>query len=170
MRVLLVRHAVAEDREHFARTGRDDTERPLTALGRRRVRRAAAGLMRVLPKVDTIATSPLTRAVETAVVLAGTYGIANVRELTQLSPGRPSGELLNWLKKQSDDGAIVVVGHEPDLGRTASWLLCGIHESFLPLKKGGACLIEFDGAVEAGAAMLAWVLRPRELRRLGNRA
>lgn len=170
MRVLLVRHAIAEARERFARTGRDDTERPLTALGRRRMHRAAAGLLRVLPKVDTIATSPLIRAVETAAVLASAYGIANVQELMQLSPGRRSVELLNWLRKQLSDDVVVVVGHEPDLGRTASWLLCGMPESFLPLKKGGACLIEFDDAIEAGAAKVVWVLRPRDLRGLGNRA
>ena len=43
--LLLIRHAIADDRATFARTGRPDRERPLTAEGRRKMRSAAARLL-----------------------------------------------------------------------------------------------------------------------------
>ena len=47
-------------------------------------------------------------------------------------------------------------------------LMCaGIERSFLDLGKGGACLVELAERIEAGEAMLAWVLRPSQLRALG---
>ena len=36
MRVLLIRHAIAEDRADFAKTGQDDGLRPLARDGRRK--------------------------------------------------------------------------------------------------------------------------------------
>ena len=70
MQLLIVRHAVAEDRERFAATGRGDAERPLTRKGRREFRKVARGLREALPSLDLIASSRLARAIETAAVLA----------------------------------------------------------------------------------------------------
>src|SRR5882724_2462532 len=66
VRLLVVRHAIAEDPAVFAATGRSDAERPLTEKGRRRMRRVARGLKKLVPAIDGLATSPLVRAVETA--------------------------------------------------------------------------------------------------------
>ena len=41
MRLLVIRHAPAEDRDEFAKTGKDDSERPLTDDGKAQMRRAA---------------------------------------------------------------------------------------------------------------------------------
>ena len=49
MRLLFIRHAIAEDRDEWAKSGRPDAERPLTDRGRERMRRAARGLTRLLP-------------------------------------------------------------------------------------------------------------------------
>src|SRR5262245_49797749 len=59
MHLLVVRHAIAEDKDVFARTGRSDDLRPLTDDGRAKMRRAADGLRSVAPEVDLVATSPL---------------------------------------------------------------------------------------------------------------
>ena len=48
MRLLVVRHAIAEDREAFARSHKDDADRPLTSEGRRKMERAALGLKELL--------------------------------------------------------------------------------------------------------------------------
>src|SRR3712207_1068374 len=68
LRVLVVRHAIAEEREAFAKRSRGapDGERPLTREGRRKFEAGAKGLHALVPKLDALATSPLTRAVETA--------------------------------------------------------------------------------------------------------
>ena len=77
MRLLIVRHAIAEDRVAFAATGKDDDERPLTEEGRSRMEQGARGLRQLVPALDLVATSPLVRAVQTAEILAGAYeGVA----------------------------------------------------------------------------------------------
>ena len=49
MKLLLIRHAIAEEREDFARTGKDDRLRPLTDEGRKKMKQAARGLRKIAP-------------------------------------------------------------------------------------------------------------------------
>ena len=63
MDLLVIRHAIAEDREVFAGTGKDDSLRPLTDRGRERMQEGARGLVRLVDRLDVLATSPLTRAI-----------------------------------------------------------------------------------------------------------
>src|SRR5207244_3974272 len=87
MRLLVVRHAIAEDREAFARSHKDDSERPLTPEGRRKMERAAHGLKELVPELDVLAASPYKRAVETAEIIGGAYGALNVERVPELAPG-----------------------------------------------------------------------------------
>ncbi|MGH8609545.1 MAG: histidine phosphatase family protein [Gammaproteobacteria bacterium] len=100
MQVLVVRHAIAEQREEFARTGKDDCQRPLTDDGRRKMRRGAAGLRAVVPAIDVLATSPLLRAVQTAEILAAVYNGRNLVTVKELSPDSEFPPFLRWLPKQ----------------------------------------------------------------------
>lgn len=168
LRVLIVRHAVAEDRAAFARTGEQDGLRPLTPPGRKKMRRAARGLARVLPRLDALATSPLTRAAQTADILAPQYNGIRPHRLAALAPGKPMGTILAWLAEQPPGRTVALVGHEPGLGAFVSWALTGLRESFVPMKKGGACLLEFSEDVKAGRAALLWAIRPAELRAMGS--
>ena len=74
MNVLVIRHAIAEDRDVFARTEKDDDERPLTDEGRKKMARGAQGLHTLVPKLDLIASSPLVRAQQTAAIVAMVCG------------------------------------------------------------------------------------------------
>ena len=168
LRVLVVRHAIAEDRRVFARTGEPDSLRPLTRQGRRRMRRGVRGLARVVPRLDVIATSPLTRAVQTAEILAKHYDKAKTQRVAALAPGKPMNALLGWLAEQADGRVVALVGHEPHLGEFISWALTGLRESFVPLKKGAACLLEFPDEVKAGRAKLLWLLKPSQMRALAE--
>lgn len=168
LRVLVVRHAVAEEQAPFARTGHPDAARPLTRGGRRKMRRAARGLARLVPRLDRLATSPLARAVETADIVARACGKPKTQRLGPLAPGKPPAGVLAWLKEQRPGRTVALVGHEPDLGVFVSWALTGLRESFIPLKKGGACLLEFGGEVKPGRAVLLWLLRPSQLRAAGE--
>jgi phosphohistidine phosphatase len=47
-----------------------------------------------------------------------------------------------------------------------SWLVAGADDSFLDLKKGGACLLELDGKPGPGSATLRWLMAPKHLRAL----
>jgi phosphohistidine phosphatase len=166
MELLVVRHAIAEEREDFARTGRDDAERPLTSEGRKKMRRGAAGLRELVRSIDVLASSPLTRAWQTAEILSAAFGAILVTRVDALSGDLPPDELLPWLREQRESARVAVVGHEPHLSSLVTWLLTGDSGHVIELKKGAACLLELHGAPREGVATLLWALTPGQLRRL----
>ncbi|HXO19947.1 MAG TPA: histidine phosphatase family protein [Thermoanaerobaculia bacterium] len=167
MKLLVIRHAIAEEREDFARTGKDDRLRPLTDDGRKKMKLAARGLKHQVPEIDLLATSPLTRAAQTGAVLDTVYGGLSEVEIDELSPETAPMDFLRWLRKQKSE-TIAVVGHEPSISLILSWLLTGSERRLFSFRKGGACLIEFAGEVGAGTATLLWALTPAQLRGLAE--
>lgn len=167
MKLLLIRHAIAEEREDFARTGKDDRLRPLTDEGRKRMRQVAKGLREIVPEIDLLATSPLRRAAETGGVLDSVYGGLKVEEIENLSPETTPSDFLRWLRKQKA-GTVAAVGHEPSIGLIFSSLLTGTERRIFAFRKGGACLLEFSEGIGAGKATLLWALTPAQLRALAD--
>jgi phosphohistidine phosphatase len=169
MEILLVRHAIAEDRETFHdRTGQGDEQRPLTPEGWSKMRKAVKGLCLTQPRLELIAASPLRRAGETADLISEYYPKARRVELDCLMPGGSRLELLEWLQQQLPQVHLVLVGHEPDLGGLGGWLLSGHEGNFLQFKKGAACLLEFSDAIQPGSAVLRWALTPAQMRHFGT--
>lgn len=165
MRIVFLRHGPAGTREEWAPSGRPDSERPLTADGRRRAREAAKGLTRLLDKVDLVATSPWPRARQTAELVAAAFG-APLAESNLLLPHRSPASLSAWLSGLDEDRTAILVGHEPHLSKVVSWLMAGKGaRSAVALKKSQALLLETRKAAP-GAATLAWSVPPRVLRRL----
>jgi phosphohistidine phosphatase len=167
MKLLIVRHAIAEDREEFARTGKEDALRPITDEGRKKMKQGARGLKHQLPEIDLLATSPLTRAAQTAAVLDSVYGGLREVEIDELAPEASPVEFLSWLRQQTGE-TVAVVGHEPSISLIASWLLTGTEKRLFSFRKGGAILLEFPGEVGAGTASLIWALTPNQLRELAG--
>lgn len=146
----------------------DDRLRPLSEEGVRRTSRAARGLVELLGDRTHILTSPLVRAAATAEILSAALdGAAEVERDELLAPGAPHRAVLERLARFDPEQTIVLVGHEPDLGKLAGALLFGAPRA-IPLKKAGACAIRFDGTPKAGDGELSWFLAPRLLRRLGR--
>jgi phosphohistidine phosphatase len=167
MKLLLIRHAIAEEREDFARTGKDDDLRPLTDEGRKKMKQVARSLRKLCPDVDLLATSPLTRAAQTAAILDAVYGGLEEVEIDELSPGAAPAEFLRWLRQQKC-AVIAAVGHEPSISLILSWLLTGAERRIFSFRKGGACLLDFPGETGAGTATLLWALAPAQLRDLAD--
>ena len=168
MKLLVIRHAIAMDREEFARSGNPDDLRPLTDKGARRMERIANALTGEIDTLDRIATSPLTRAVETAEIVAGAYGLDDTEITYSLVPDAPFEDFEAWCGKDGAQGDVAIVGHEPHLGGLVTWLLTGFSESRIQLKKGGACLIEFESVPRRGAGNLHWLLAPRQLKQIAD--
>jgi phosphohistidine phosphatase len=166
VKILLIRHAEAEDRANSQGISADRARR-LTPRGRRTIRKGAKALCRMLPESSVVATSPLVRAQETAAIVARAFDVP-VAELEALAPGGSKKVLLAWLDEQPRDASAVWVGHEPDMGNLASWLVAGSARGFVEFKKSAACLIEFDGRPRAGAGRLLWLLPPGVLRKLAD--
>ncbi|HEU4719969.1 MAG TPA: phosphohistidine phosphatase SixA [Gemmatimonadaceae bacterium] len=167
--LLVIRHGVAEEREAFAATGKDDALRPLTKEGRWKMERVARGLRHVLPSLDVVATSPFTRAAQTAKIVAASYPDVAVERLDALTPEARPRTFLAWLRERAADDRVAIVGHEPHLGSLVYWFLTGdFAEGRITLRKGGACLLSFDAKPQAGKGVLISSLTPSLLRRLGE--
>jgi phosphohistidine phosphatase len=167
MQLLVIRHAIAMEREEWAKSGRPDSDRPLTDTGRRRMRKNARGLQRVSPHPDLIATSPWLRAADTALVVAETLGVEQMETIDEMLPDHHPRDLAAWLNGRGDLATVAVVGHEPHLGELVTWLLGG-KGSNVDFKKGGACLLRIDDEVDAGSGILLWHLTPSQLRGLAD--
>jgi phosphohistidine phosphatase len=167
VKILVIRHGPAGDREEWEKTGKDDSLRPLTPKGKKEVRKAAAGLVQLVPSLDFIATSPWTRAAQTAEIVNKEYGV-DVEEVEELTSDHRPEELSPWLERQRDREIVGLVGHEPHLGLLVGYLLTGKSVSFVDLKKGGAGLLDLDDPSRPGSGVLEWLLSDRELRRLGD--
>ena len=167
MRVVLLRHGPAGQRD--ASRWPNDALRPLSTQGESRTRAACAGLRKLLgDDVTLIATSPLVRSARTAKLLAEALDGVKVVTLEALEPGGSYREILRFLAEQPAGETVVLVGHEPDLGKLAGVLLFGAPAA-VPLKKAGACLIQCVGEVGPGTGRLRWLLTPKLLRARGKK-
>jgi len=167
MRLILFRHGPAGSAD--AARWPDDRERPLSTRGAERTHVAALGLGEMEREITRILTSPLRRALETGAILREALDLeAEIEVHADLSPGGSARRLLESFAECTDEAAVVLVGHEPDLGKLAGTLLFGA-PAHLPLKKAGACAIAFEGPPQAGEGQIQWFLPPRALRRLARK-
>jgi phosphohistidine phosphatase len=147
----------------------DDGDRPLSSRGEDKTVAACHGLARLAGGASRILTSPLVRAERSARLLADTLDDSvPVESLDALAPGGGYRKILDHLALVPSDETVVLVGHEPSLGKLAGMLLFGAPAA-LPLKKAGACAIRFEGPPQAGHGELVWFMPPRALRRLAGR-
>ena len=164
MRICLVRHAIAVER---GTAGYDElVQRPLTAQGRQRMEAETPGL-RELFSPQVIITSPLLRARQTADILLAAYGLPKARISEALASGDNTQLLSDLIDSEAD--AVMLVGHEPHMSATFSWLLTGDDERVTAtFKKGGAALLTCDGEPRAGRCTLEWLIQPAALRAMKN--
>lgn len=165
MTLYLLRHGIAENKA----LGKPDRDRRLTAQGRARMRRAAAGLRVLVGPLDAILTSPYPRAAETAAIAAAALPKApKPRPLEALAHETSPMEALRVLRSVVKGERVMLVGHEPELSQLASLLLTGSVDGMrLVLKKGG-CLAITIRTLSPRIAVLEWLATPRTLRRLGT--
>ena len=161
MQVLLVRHAIAVERDSAGY--QDDRARPLTPEGRARMKEAAKGLKQLFSPQE-ILTSPLLRARQTAEILQDTFGVP-VIQMDALGRGDHEGTLRQLSGPDSTRTALV--GHEPWMSELLSYMLTGDSCSVSSVFKKGACaLVSSEGRPQPGRCTLQWLLQPAALRRL----
>ena len=163
MEIYFLRHALAIQRG-IAQFPNDD--RPLTGEGIQKMKKGARGLKSLLPALDDIFSSPLVRALDTAKIAADALGFSRpILQCAEILPEAGFREFLAMIEEHAAAEAVLVVGHEPNLGKTVSALL-GAQRTMIELKKGGACLVRVEGTPAAGAGTLVWHLTPKQLRSL----
>lgn len=178
MLLYLMRHAHAVEPGEWLG---DEAARPLTAKGRKRAARAAAGLaIQAQEPPQMIVTSPYARARETAVIVGQALGVP-VEACAALAPGFALPDLEEIVSLYPEAQRLLLVGHEPDLSGLARKLIRkgdgaqrgdkrGAEESELTFKKATCALIEtphlHGGASAVGLAHacdLLWLLTWRAL-------
>jgi phosphohistidine phosphatase len=110
MDVILWRHAEAE-------AGGPDAERKLTEKGLEQARSVGQWLRKRLKNYQ-ILSSPAVRARETAAGLDERFGI-----LKQLYGSASPAEVLESVGWPDGEGTVILVGHQPQLGEVAAFLM-----------------------------------------------
>jgi phosphohistidine phosphatase len=166
MNLYFMRHGIAADRTDADATSKDQ-ERMLTPKGIKRMQKAAKGIVTLSLSFDRILTSPMERARQTAKIVAQSLQLEDrVEEIPQLNPDQSVQDLLSALLPYSSEKQILLVGHEPLLSRTISFLLAGKSGAEIRLKKGGLCCLEVDALPPKDSTVLEWALTPKQLRLL----
>lgn len=129
MDLILWRHAEAEEAD--GRT--PDSKRRLTARGEKQARKMATWLKDRLPAKTRILVSPAERTQQTAHAL----GLAFELE-PKVGIGADTADLIaatDWPEGNGSRSAVLIVGHQPTLGRLAALLLSGTEDDWA-IKKG----------------------------------
>ena len=161
MLLYLLRHGIAIPGDRPG--GPPDGDRPLTADGALRTRKAARGLRRLGVAPGRVLSSPFRRAVETARIAMQVLGTprARCRTTVTLLPDRPADAVLA-LVRRSNARNVLCVGHAPNLDLVLAAAI-GSEAPVTALRKAGAAAIE----IVRGRGRLVWLLEPKALRRLG---
>ena len=137
-----------------------DEERPLSDDGQKQAEEIAAALRRRGVKLELLLTSPLLRARQTAEALVKplTSVAAELQPCDELAPGCRRKKLAKFLLGTARN-AIGLVGHQPDLGEFAAWLI-GDKKVNLDLAKGGVAYIQCSDLPRRGGGTLIWLVTP----------
>lgn len=137
-----------------------DESRPLSDLGWQQAAKLAQAFKKRGIKLDTIVSSPLVRAQQTATQLRTVLELTEEQMVTctDLAPGgRPKkvARCMNGLEGES----LALVGHQPDLGECIGWLI-GEKEAQIHVSKAGAAYVHLEGSFSKGGGMLMWLITP----------
>jgi phosphohistidine phosphatase len=159
MDLILFRHGKAGKRNDYKG---DDFFRPLTDEGIQDLIRIAGWLGHHGPAPDVIASSPLTRASQTAGIVGKELHFDRPPEnWDELRPGTDPESVLLRMEGVPEDRTVILVGHEPDLSTLGAYILTGRKVPFFTLSKGGLALLEEVRPGQAGSGILSMLLPAR---------
>ncbi len=137
MKIYFLRHGKSVDASLW-RAG--DDARPLTPEGLDLMRLEGTRMRAMKLAPDAIVTSPLTRARQTADIVAEELGLTSkLEEDERLAHGFDRNALVAVMDDHAGAGSIMIVGHEPDFSATISALIGG---GRVQLKKGGLARVD----------------------------
>ena len=155
MILYFLRHGLAGVRKEWKG---DDARRPLTKKGIKNMWTQARTIARLDLRLDVILTSPLTRAFQTADIVARELNmVEQLEQGERLAPGFDRDNLEQVLADHPDAKNIMLVGHEPDFSLTISALTGG---GKVILKKGGLARVDIT-ATDPLQGGLVWLLPPK---------
>lgn len=160
MKIYLMRHASAVERLGGAIV--NDSQRPLTEEGRQEARSVANALKKLNARPNFIVSSPLVRTRQTADIIQEVLGIEGELKIADgLAPGGTASEVFKNLKKLPPFEEILLVGHEPDIGRISADLMLAGPEVMLPFKKAAVIRVDVQDLPPSWPGTLKWFLNPK---------
>jgi phosphohistidine phosphatase len=160
MELYFFRHGQAEDAQG---PDFDDYTRKLTDKGIERTQAAGLALIKLNVKPARIYTSPRLRARQTADILGEALDIVpEARD--EVNFGFNPQLIPTLITDIPNDGAVMFVGHEPDLSITVGALTGG---GEVEMKKGGMARVDLL-ARSPLRGVLMWLLAPRMLEVIGS--
>jgi len=157
MELYLIRHA---DAVPVGTQGiQEDAERPLSDIGHKQARDIGAGLRRRDIKFEKFVTSPLLRARQTAEGILQDWP-APAPELLVCDDLEPDGKPKRVARfiRQIKGEHVGLVGHMPQLGILAAWLI-GSRRAQISLAKAGVCYVSCSEP-RKGFGTLTWLVPP----------
>lgn len=165
MNLYILRHGKAEA---FGPSYPRDDLRPLSMLGIRRTERSTKGMAAANVVVDTIISSPLLRARQTAEIVHQGLGVAaDIEYSDALATGDLNG-IVNAVRAHERTKGVMLVGHEPTLSQLISILAFGAPGGSFGLKPGGLCKLQTYAIALGQCAVVRWFLTPKQLVGLGR--
>ncbi len=130
------------------------------------MRLVAKAIAKLEPGYEAVLVSPLVRARETAEPVAAACGLGRpITETKNLSPNADPVEVLHELARLGL-ASVLLVGHQPHLGRLAGLLLSGRSDLEVPMKKAALAAFEASADPTLGLAELKFLLPPRLMEKL----
>src|SRR5215467_11415817 len=165
MIVYFLRHANAGN--HLANPKKDE-KRALDKEGIEQCGYVGRALAALNVQVDTIISSPLKRATQTASLVGNELGHEGKLQIDNaLRPESALADFRKLLEKYSRQEAIMVVGHNPNLSQFLGAIISDAGwEASLELKKGGVAKVE----MRRTSGTLQWCVTPKLLRTLYDTA
>ncbi len=160
MDIFILRHGKAEDAGH----GTPDAKRTLTRKGREEIAAVALWIAEQELEFDVIATSPLARAEETAVIVADTLGLSDrFSTWKTLAPGGNPDDICREVDRHADAEAILLVGHEPQLSSLIGRIIAGDEGAGIVMTKGGLAKIRNFSFSTRPSGELHWLITAKQM-------
>lgn len=162
MDVYIIRHGAASEIDNEISV---DSYRYLTVHGRNHCRIVARRLKDMNVEFDSIISSPLVRAVQTAEVFAEVMKYSfEIKTSIELIGGNSYTMFIKLLKRHSHNSRIAIFGHAPDVNIYTMSLLRNnpVKDLQLNFKYASVCKVKFDPESENG--MFVWFLNSENMK------
>jgi phosphohistidine phosphatase len=142
-----------------------DAKRGLIKEGKEQCMLMARVLSALKVQIDTIVSSPLKRALQTAQFVGTELGFdAKVEISSALSPSAEHPAFLDLLAKYEAQGreGVLVVGHNPTMFQFLGKLITGNGGAAIRMRKGSIARVDMDNH----PPRLQWLIDPRTARQI----